>query len=381
MEFDFSKDQKLVQESVREFLKRECPSDKVRELEEDGKGFDPKMWKQMAELGWMGIILPEEYHGTEGDFIDLMIVMEEMGRKLLPSPFSIGVQCSLLLLEYGNREQKEKYLPHMADGKAIWSFGLVEASGAYEAAEIRLGATQEGEEYILSGSKMFVPYAHVADYLLVAARTGKGNEKGITVFIVDAKSVGLATEVIPTTAHDKQCEVSFDNVKVPGKNILGETGRGWDVVNFILRRGAVLKSAEMLGGVQAALEMTNDYAKKRIQFGRPIGSFQAIQHKLADLFIQIEGLRYIVYEAAWMISIGSPSDLIISTAKAKANEVYQQTCIECIRVHGAIGVTREQDISLYHLRTRAFQFTMGDSNFHRERIAIELESYQAPIYE
>ena len=375
MDLGFSKDQRMIRTSVREFLEMECPSDKVRELEEDEKGYDPEMWQMMAELGWMGIILPEEYNGTEGDFIDLMIVIEEMGRKLLPSPFfSTIALCSLPLMEYGNSEQKERFLPGIAAGEQIWTLALTESSATYRPSDIKLNATLEGEEYLLSGTKVFVPYAHVADYLLVIGK----DEDGFTMFIVDTKTQGIKTEVIPTTAHDKQCEVTFDDVKVPARNILGEAGRGWDIVSFILQRGTVLKCAEMVGGAQAALEITNDYAKKRIQFDRPIGSFQAVQHKLAEMFIDVEGLRYLIYEAACGISNRSPSDLLISIAKAKANEVYQRTCIESIKVHGAIGFTREQDIGLYHLRTKAWEFALGDSNFHRDRIAAELEHYQAP---
>lgn len=375
MDLDFSKDQKMIQASVREFLEKECPSDKVRELEEDDNGYDPEMWRKMAELGWMGIMFPEEYEGTEGDFIDLAIVIEEIGKKLLPSPFFPTVAlCSLPLLEYGNDEQKKSFLPRIADGEEIWTLALTESSATHSASDITLAAMSEGEDYLLSGTKVFVPYAHVAHHLLVIARDGDG----FTVFIVDTKTRGIEVELIPTTAHDKQCAVTFDHVRVPQGNILGEAGRGWEVVEFILRRGTLLKCAEMVGGAQAAFEITNEYAKKRMQFDRPISSFQAIQHKLADMFIEVQGLRYLFYEAAWRTSSGLPSDMLISMAKAKAIEVCQRTCIEGIKVHGAIGFTREQDIGLYHLRNKAWEFALGDSSFHRERIAAELEHYQPP---
>jgi len=381
MDFGFSKDQKMIQKSVKDFLDKECPTDKVRELEEDELGYDPAMWKKMAELGWMGIAFPEEYEGTEGDITDLMIMMEEMGRVLLPSPFfSTVALCSLPLLEYGSSEQKKNFLPNIASGSEIWSLALTEQSAKYDTSEIGLGATLEGNEYILTGSKLFIQYANVANYLLVVARTGgKGEgEDGITLFIVDKKSPGIGIEIMPTTAHDKQCEVTFDRVKVPKSNVLGEVGKGGDIVNFILQRGAILKSAEMLGGAQAALDITVEYAKQRIQFKRPIGSFQAIQHKLADMATGVEGLRYLVYAATWELSIGSPSNLKISMVKAKANEVYQRIGIDSIKIHGAIGFTKEQDIGLYYIRTKASQFAMGDSGFHRERMATELESYQPP---
>jgi len=377
MDFEFSKDQQLIKKSVRDFLEKECPSDRVRELEADEKGYDPIMWKKMAGLGWMGISFPEQYNGTDGDFIDLMVVMEEIGRKLLPSPFFATVaSCSLPILEYGNDEQKGKFLPAIADGNTIWSLAVHEESSGNNFSEINLRASLKGEEYILSGCKLFVQYAHVADWLLVAARTGGGDEDGLTVFIMDAKSPGLSMNLIPTTAHDRQYEVIFEDVKVPEENVLGGVGKGRKIIDFIYQRGAVLKSAEMLGGVEAALEITSDYAKKRVQFGRVIASFQAIHHKLAELFLDVEGLCYIVYKAAWKVSTGSPSDLLISTAKTKANEIYQRTCIQCMLLHGAIGVTREQDIGLYHLRTRAWESSMGNSNLHREKVAVELEHHQ-----
>ncbi|MDY6843696.1 MAG: acyl-CoA dehydrogenase family protein [Thermodesulfobacteriota bacterium] len=381
MDFEFSEDQKIIANSVRDFLQNECPKEKIRDLKEDAKGYDPEMWRKMVEMGWMGIVFPEQYGGTEGEFLDLMVLVEEMGRNILPAPFfSTIVLCALPILEYGTHEQKEKILPKIANGEEIWTLALTESHGTYEPSDIELLATLK-EGYVLEGTKLFVPYAHVSDYFLVVSRTNtKANpEEGITVFMVDAKSPGIKIEVIPTIAHDKQCEIIFDKVRVPKDNVLGTIDKGWDIVEYILQRASVLKSAEMLGGAQTVLNMANDYAKERVQFDRAIGSFQAIQHKLADLLIDIEGLRYLVYEAALQISIGSPSNLLASMAKARANEVYQRTCIEGVKVHGAIGFTEELDLSLYHVRTKASEFALGDSSFHKERIARELER-QKPIF-
>ncbi|RJP56801.1 MAG: acyl-CoA dehydrogenase [Deltaproteobacteria bacterium] len=377
MDFDFSEDQVMIIDSARKFLEKECPKDKVRELKEDEKGYDPELWSRMAEMGWMGLILPEEYEGTGMDFFDLTILMEEMGRNILPAPFFDTVAlCSLPILEYGTSEQKKRFLPKIACGEEIWTLALTEPSAGYEPSGVELRATSLQEDYVLEGTKLFVPYANVADRLLVVART---SQEGITVLIVDAGSQGIKTEVIPTTAHDKQCEVVFDKVRVPKDNVLGEVDKGWEIVEFLLQRVSVLKCAEMLGGAQFVLEMANSYAKERVQFDKPIGSFQAIQHKLAEVFINVEGLRRLVYEAAWNISTGSPSRLLTSMVKAKANEVYQQTCIQGVKVHGAIGFTEELDLSLYFLRTKASEFMLGDTGFHRERIAVELEDYQ-PLF-
>jgi alkylation response protein AidB-like acyl-CoA dehydrogenase len=375
MDFSFTEEQDMLRISARDFLARECPKAKVRYLEKDEKGYDPQIWRHMAELGWMGLVFPEQYGGMGASFMDLTILMEEMGRNILPSPFCSTIAlCALPLLEYGSSEQKTRFLPQIATGKAIWTLALGESSGRYEPSEVRLDAVLKGTDYILQGHKLFVPDAHVSDYILVVARSEKRQtaEEGITLYVVDAGAPNLKTEAIPTIGGDRQFKVSFDGVAVPRDNILGETSNGWHVVKFILQRAAVLKCAEMSGACQAVLDITAAYAKDRTQFGRPIGSFQAIQHKLTDMLIEMEGVQYLLYEAAWGISVGLPSPWRISAAKAKANEAYQRICIEALAAHGAIGYTMDHDLGLYYRRIKAAQFAGGDTDLHRETIAIEM---------
>lgn len=379
MDYSFSEDQNMIRETVSRFLENECPKERIRELMIDEKGYDPAMWQKMAELGWMGLVIPEEYDGTGMGYLDLMILIEEMGRNILPAPyFSTVALCSIPIIEFGTEEQKGRMLPRIASGEDIWTLALTESFGTYEAAEIELSAVMEKDEYVLDGTKLYVPYAHVADNLLVVARTSRGDspEDGITVFIAETKNPGMKMNIMPTAAHDMRYEVVFDNVRIPQGNILGKKDEGWNVVEYILRYAAVLKAAEISGGAQAALEISNQYAKERVQFDKPIGSFQAIQHRLVDMLAEVEGLKYLVYEAAWNIDIGSPSKMLISMAKAKANKVYQRVCLDSISIHGAIGFTEEMDITLYHLRIKALEFDLGGSDFHRERIARELENYQ-----
>jgi len=375
MDFSFTEEQEMLRILARDFLAKECPKAKVREMDKNERGYDPKIWHSMAELGWMGLIFPEEYGGMGASFVDLVILIEEMGRNILPGPFfSTIALCALPVLEYGSPEQKTEFLPQIAKGEAIWTFALAESSGRYKASEIELSAVLEGKNYVLQGYKLFVTDAHVVDCILVVGRTGeaKGSEDGITLFIVDAKEPNVRLKSIPTTGGDRQFKVSFDRVVVPKDNILGEIGNGWDIVEFILQRAAVLKCAEMYGACQAVLDMTSTYAKERIQFDRPIGSFQAIQHKLADMLLDVEAVQYLLYQAVWGISVGSPSPWQISAAKAKANEAYQRICIEAIAAHGAIGYTMDHDIGLYYRRVKAAEFVGGDSDLHKEVIAIEL---------
>ena len=372
MDFKLSEDQEMLRSLARDFLSRECPKSRVRELEEDGKGYDPRVWRRMAELGWLGLIFPEEYGGTGAGFLDLALLVEEMGRNILPGPFLSTIICALPLLEYGTAEQKARFLPRIARGEEIWTLALAEASGGYKAGEIKTRARRVGGEYVVKGEKLFVTDAHIADYLLVVARSGEERERGITLLIVDAGSPGVEVEVIPTIARDKQCRLAFRGVRAPQGNILGGAGRGGEIADFILERAAVLKCAEVAGGCQAVVEMTTAYAKERVQFDKPIGSFQAIQHRLVDMFVSVEGLRYLVYQAAWEISAGSPSPRRISLAKMKANEIYQRVCLDGIGIHGATGFTREHDIGLYFRRVKAAESALGDSDFWCERAAVEL---------
>ncbi|MBM4452579.1 MAG: acyl-CoA dehydrogenase [Chloroflexi bacterium] len=375
MDFGFSEQQEMLRTMARDFLTKECPKAKVRELDKDELGYSPQMWNNMAELGWQGLVFPEEYGGTEASFIDLAVLMEEMGRNITPGPFFPTVAlCALPILQFGNKEQKMQYLPQIASGKTIWTLAFTEQSASYKPSDLSLSATAEGGSYILNGEKLFVADAHIANYLLVVARTAesKNPEDGITLFIVDSKAPGLKIESIPTMAGDRQFQVVFNKVKVPKTNILGALNKGWEIVNFILQRAAVLKCAEISGACQAVLDMTSAYAKERVQFDRPIGTFQAVQHKLADMLIDVEAIQYLLYQAACSIADGEPSQLQISIAKAKASEAYQNICIDGITAHGAIGFTYDHDIGLYYRRVRAAEFAAGNVDMHKELIAVEM---------
>ena len=375
MDFSFSEHQNMLRNEARRFLAKECPKSKVKELEKDEKGYDSVVWRHMADMGWMGLVFPEEYGGLNADVIDLMVLMEEMGRNILPGPFfSTVALCALPILEYGNGSQKAEYLSPIGKGEKIWTLAMTESSGDYRASAIKAEAKLEAGEYVLSGDKFFVSYANVADHLLVVARTDKSKapEKGLTFFTVDVKKQGIHIETIPTLTGEKQCKVSFKNVKIPKEDILGRVGQGWDIVEYIMRKATVLKCAEVSGACQAVLDMSNTYAKERIQFGKPIGSFQAIQHKLADMLIDVEGLQYLVYQAAWLISTGAPCDLQIAITKARANEVYRSVALSGVKIHGAIGFTMDHDIGLYYRRVLGVESFLGDTDLHLEKVAVNI---------
>ena len=321
VDFGLTKDQQLIQKFVRQFLEKECPKDRVRELKTDEKGYDPGVWEKMVELGFVGLAIPEEYEGMGGDYLEVMIFMEEAGRNLFPSPFFATVAlCALPIERFGSNTQKQLVLPAIAGGQ-IWTLALMEASADFEAADIELTAEKEGDAYVLNGIKQFVPFAGAAEKFLVVGRTGTegGAEAGITVFMVDAASPGISLDLIPTAARDQRFEVRFDSVRVAATDIIGRANQGWEIIEYLLQVATVLKCAEMSGGAQAVLELTRRYARERVQFGKPIGSLQAIQHKLANTFIAVEGLKNLVYEAAWHINIGKPITELVSMVKVKAN--------------------------------------------------------------
>jgi alkylation response protein AidB-like acyl-CoA dehydrogenase len=378
VDYTFTKDQELIRKSAREFFVKACPKDRVRELKEDPRGYDPKMWKEMTELGFQGLMIPEAYGGMQGDFMELTLFMEEMGHNIVPCPYFTTVgECALPLIQFGTDQQKTNYLPGIAEKGVIWSLAQAEHAADLEVGDINLTAEATGGDFVLNGTKLFVPYASQADFLLVAARTGDtgGPEKGVTLFIVDAETDGIDIQDMPTTARDCRAEVTFNGVRVAGGHILGELDQGWTILDMVLQKAAVLKAAEMYGGARAAFDLTVKYARERRQFKKSIGSFQAIQHKLVDLLTLVDGLKYLVYEAAWYMNNGRPSRMLNSMAKVKANTVYHEVCHHGIVIHGAVGWTEEMDIGLYHIRTKAGQFDGGLSDLHLERIAIELEAY------
>ena len=375
MDLALSEEQEMLKKMAHDFLTDKFPKTVVKQIEESEPGYSPEIWQEMAELGWMGLVFPEKYGGGGMSFLDLAVLLEEMGRACLPGPyFSTVILGGLPILDIGSEEQKQKYLPKIASGELIFTLALTETSARYDATSITVKATGQNNDYILSGTKLFVPDAHIADYMLCVARTGDGAkaEDGITIFIVDAKSPGISCAVLKTIANDKLCEVVFDQVKVPKQNILGELDQGWSEVKKIIQRAAVAKCCEMVGCIQQALDMTTDYAKERKQFDRPIGSFQVIQHYCADMATDVDGSRLSTYQAAWMISEGLPCTQEVAIAKAWAGEACQRVMALAHQIHGAIGVTIDHDLQYYTRRAKAAEVTFGDVNFYREIVAHEM---------
>jgi alkylation response protein AidB-like acyl-CoA dehydrogenase len=373
--FSLSEEQEMLKKSARDLLTEKCPPKLVRELERSEQGYSPELWREIAGLGWLGLVFPEEYGGSGMSFLDLAVLLEEMGRAALPGPFfSTVVLGGLTLLDAGSQEQKQKYLSRIASGEAIFTLALSEPNAEFDAAAISVKAVATGDNYVISGPKLFVPDAHIADYLLCVAKTRERAkpEDRITVFIVDAKSSGISYSLLKTIASDKLCEVVFDQARVPKENILGGRHKGWAVVQRAIERAAVARCCEMVGAMQRMLELTLAYAKDRKQFERPIGSFQAIQHYCANMATDVDGARFSTYQAAWRLSEGLPATKEVAIAKAWMGEAFGRVSTLAHQIHGAIGCTMDHDLQFYTRRGKAGELTFGDGDYYREIVAQQM---------
>ena len=369
MELGLDEAQQMLRTTAREFLAAECPASYVREMEEDERGYTEELWGKMAEQGWMGLVVPEEFGGVGMSFFDLSLLLEEAGRAMLPGPlFSDVVLGGMTIADAGNEAVKREILPSLAEGRTIVTMALTEPNARLDAAGIETRAERRGDEFVINGAKLFVPNAHVSDYLIVVARTGYEDEN-ITLFLVPRDAPGVGQELLRTIASDRQSEVVLREVQAIPSAVIGEVGKGWETVMKVLSWGAVGKCAEMVGGAQAVLDMTVEYAKQRVQFGRPIGSFQAIQHYCADMATDVEGSRYLTHQAAWRLSRGLPAEREVAIAKAWVSDAYSRVCAVAHQCHGAIGFTKEHDMQLYSRRAKAAEVAFGDSDHHLEAVA------------
>ncbi len=369
MDLGLTETQQMLRTSAREFLAAECPTSYIRDMELDERGYTPEIWEALARLGWLGLVFPAEYGGEGLGMVELAILLEEMGSVLLPGPyFSTVVMAGVAISEAASEDQKREFLPRIASGQLIATLAYTEPSGRWDPAGVDTTASRVGGEYVINGTKLYVPNGHVSDYIVVVARTGI-DETDLSLFLVPSNAGGMSQTLLQTIASDRQSEVVLDSVAVPESALLGDIDGGWDAMAKVLKWGAVAKCAEMLGGAQRVLDMTLDYVRHRIQFGRAIGSFQAIQHHAADMATDVEGCRHITYKAAWSVSEGLAADREVAMAKAWVSDASQRVCALGHQCHGAIGFTKEHDLQLYSRRAKANELMFGDAGLHLETVA------------
>ena len=371
MNFAFSEEQEELRKVVRQFLEAKSPETEVRRLMETTEGYDPAVWTQMGqELGLQSIAIPEEYGGQGFTFIELGMVLEEQGRVLLCAPyFSSVVLAANAILNAATEAEKAELLPGIASGETIGTLAFTEPAGKWDATGIAMEATPAGDGWTLSGEKMFVLDGHVADLIVVVARTaGTTGTDGISFFAVDGGAAGLTRTPLSTMDMTrKQARLEFANVPA---RLLGTAGAGWPALAKTLDQAAVALSNEMVGGGQMVLDMSVDYAKVRVQFGRPIGSFQAIKHKCADMLLEVESAKSAAYYAMWCASqLNDELPSVASLAKSYCSEAYFHAAAENIQIHGGIGFTWEHPAHLYFKRAKSSELLYGDPTYHRELLA------------
>jgi acyl-CoA dehydrogenase len=367
-------EQEVLQATARDFVRAHAPVSHLRELRDrcDPIGFSRSLWTRMAELGWVGVVLPEEYGGSGLGYAELGIVLEECGRTLVPEPFlSTVVLGSSALLLGGSEDLKRKILPGVCSGDTILALSHQE-SGRFAPYAVSTRATRCDGGFRLDGSKTFVLDGHVADYLIVVARTsGKsGDRGGLTVLLVPATAGGLSVERTIMVDSRNAATVRLEGVVVPASNVLGGVNEGADLLDPVFDRGAVALSAQLLGSLTEAFERTLQYLKTRVQFGVPIGSFQALKHRAVQMYCEVELSRSIVLEALRAVDEGR-ADLprLASTAKARVSDTASLVTREAIQMHGGIGMTDEEEIGLFLKRARTAELTLGDGFYHRDRFA------------
>lgn len=371
MDILLTEEEKMLQNTAREFLEAECPTRLVREMEADEQGYPPDLWQQVADLGWLGMAIPERYGGQELPLAYLGIIMEELGRALAPLPVHSTMVAALTIAGHGTDTQCQEILPAVARGDMILTWAFNELNPRVIPAAVEMQAVADADDFVINGTKLFVDNVHVADRCLVVCRTAPtaASSEGLSLFLVDPRSSGISNVPLTTLAKDKQSEVVFTNVRVPKANLVGELHNGWPIAEQMLDLATVLLCAQMVGAARKDAEMAIEYAKNRVAFGRPIGAFQSIQHLCSDMIIWVDGGYLLTYEALWKMDQGLPASVEVSQAKAFCNEKCEAVVRSSQVIHGGIGFMMEFDLHLWFRRVTAWSMRLGTSYEHRARVA------------
>ena len=376
-----NEEEQMVKNLAREFLEAECPTTLARDMEKDELGYPPSLWQKMADLGWLGMALPEEYGGQGLPITYLGLIHEEVGRVIAPVPFHSTATAALTIAESGTSLQKDEILPRVSSGSLVMTWAVTEQDPRNIAVAVHTEAVADGDDFLISGNKMFVDNFNASEQCLITCRTAPASEnnEGISLFVVDTRSPGISFTLLTTLAKDKQHKVDFNQVRVPKANLVGELNQGWPVVERMLERSTILLCAQMVGAARKDAELAIEYAKNRAAFGRPIGSFQSIQHLCADMIVWVDGGQLLTYEALWKMDQGLPAAVEISQAKAFCNERCQAVVRSSQIIHGGIGFMMEFDIHLWYRRVCAWSMRLGTTFEHRAKVADALMAYSGRV--
>jgi len=369
MDIALNEDQAMVRETALSFVKGALTKSKIRDLETTEHGFDAGVWREMAQMGWAAAAFPVQYGGAETGWLELALIVEALGQGAISSPlFSTVVEAGFLLLDVGSDHQKDEWLPRIASGEALMTVALMEANGGLRPQDIKARIVCEGNGFRIDGTKAFVRDAGVAGGIVCLTRSGDRAEE-LTLAIVPPDARGLSMRRMPAAGGEALWEVTFSDVVVNADAIVGDVNGAWPAAARLLLRGAALKSAELVGIGQAALDLTLDYAKSRIQFGKPIGSFQGVQHHCADMYRDLEVSRLLSWQGSCAMGEGLAGEREVAMAKAKTSECIPALTRTAHQIHGAIAYYRDYPLELYYHRALAAQSAYGDAAYHRRVLA------------
>ncbi len=363
--------EQIIRKSALDFLKRDAPKEVVQVLQETDTGYTEELWKKVVDMGWMGIIIPEEYGGTGSTLTSAGVLFEALGTGPLPGPyFSSGILGTLIILESASEAQKQSILPEVADGRIILALAQTEDSYSWEPLGIQTAAQAKNGDYIINGTKLFVMDAEAATHLIVVARTGKETDpsKGITLFLVDKNTPGISVRRLPGFMSDRSFEVKLDSVKVPKSAVLGTVGEGWAPLTRGIDKSIPIFCAYKAGACRALFDATMDYSRTRIQFGQPIGRFQRVQDLIIEMIDHMDAAKWSSYECLWKLDNDKPAQESIHLAKAISSEAYWQVCTLAIKVFSGISYSREHYVSFHVKASRGLYNFLGDPAYHRQKL-------------
>ncbi len=367
MDLSLTEEQRLLRSAARDFMEREAAKEALLEFEQSAFGCSDEAWQTAADIGWLGMLVPEEYGGSGSSLTDAAVVYEQLGAGPLSGPFfSSGVLGALTVYEAGSDEQRSHWLPRIAGGREIVALALTEPSYGWEPERVRMRAQPTDSGYVISGTKLFVHDATAATTLICAVRCR--DSEGVTLMMVDARAAGVTARPL-TGFMGWVGEVTFEDVEVPADAVLGEVGDGWRPLQAAFQKAAPILCAYKVGGAQSVFDVTLEYSRSRIQFGTPIGRFQRVQDHIVEMVNHLDAARWTTYEALWKLDAGRSDPTSVHLAKAVASEGYYQACNHSHEVHAGIGVAREYGLTLHTRMSRTLYHCLGDPRFHRRRIA------------
>jgi alkylation response protein AidB-like acyl-CoA dehydrogenase len=371
MDLGLTEAQAILKTTAADFVQREYPKETCIDLEMSPTGVTPELFRKVAELGWLGVIIPEEYGGEERPLTDAAVLFEELGRGPVPGPyFSSGILGALMVLHGGTEAQKRAILPQVASGAQVLAVAVTEPHYGWRPETVQMQASRQDDHYVLQGVKLFVHDAQAATHLLCAVRTGASNgaSAGVTLCVVAADAPGVAMRTLPGWMGQVD-EVRFHNVRVPADAVLGSAGQGWEALEAAALQAMPILCAYQVGSCQAVFDMAVEYSRTRVQFGQPIGRFQRVQDHIIGMVNHLDAARWTTYEALWKLDSGRPAAASVHLAKAVTSEAHMKVCDGAHEVHAGVGVIREYGLTVHTQRSRALYHLLGDARLHRRRLA------------